>query len=78
MAQGKQQRESREALNRLKRYEARRELHATRNRRRVRDNIVAVVGLVVVAGLAGFAQAAYFSWGPGAPAPEPTTNISTS
>ena len=72
MAQGKQQRESREALNRLKRYEARRELHATRNRRRVRDNIVAVVGLVVVAGLAGFAQAAYFSWGPGAPAPEPT------
>lgn len=72
MAQGKQQRESREALNRLKRYEARRELHATQNRRRVRDNILAVVGVVAVAGLAGFAQFSFFSWGPGAPTPEPT------
>lgn len=72
MAQGKQQRGSREAADRLKRYEARQQLNATQNRRRVRDNVIAVVGVVLVAALAGFTQIAYFSWGPGMPTPEPT------
>ena len=72
MAQGKQQRGSREAADRLKRYEARQQLNATQNRRRVRDNVVAVAGVVLVAALAGLTQVAYFSWGPGMPTPEPT------
>lgn len=72
MAQGKQQRESREAVARLKRYEARQQLNATQNRRRLRDNVLAVVGVVVVAGLAGFAQVGAFEWGPLAPTPTPT------
>ncbi len=71
MAQ-KQQRESREAASRLKRYEARQQLNATQNRRRVRDNIAAVVGVVLVAALAGFTQISYFTWGPGTPTPAPT------
>lgn len=72
MAQGKQDRQSREAAARLKRYEARQRLNATQVRRRVRDNVIAVVGLVVVAGLAGFAQFGAFTWGPLAPTPTPT------
>jgi peptidyl-prolyl cis-trans isomerase B (cyclophilin B) len=72
VAQGKQQRGSREAVNRLKRYEARRELHASQNRRRVRDNVIAVAGVVLVAALAGFTQFSYFAWGPGAPTPAPS------
>jgi len=72
VAQGKQQRGSREAADRLKRYEARQQLNATQNRRRVRDNVVAVAGVVLVAALAGLTQVAYFSWGPGMPTPEPT------
>lgn len=73
MASGsKQQRESREAIARLKRYEARQQLNATQRRRRVRDNIVAAVGVAVIVGLAGVTQFFYFTAGPGAPTPEPT------
>ena len=73
VAKAKQQeRESREAAARLKRYEARQQLNAAQRSRKVRDNVVAVVALVVVAALAGFAQIAFFSWGPGMPTPEPT------
>ena len=64
--------QQREAAARLKRYEARQQLNATQNKRRVRDNIVAVIGVVVVAALAGFAQFFYFDSGPGAPTPAPT------
>lgn len=64
--------QQREAAARLKRYEARQQLHATQNKRRVRDNIVAVVSVVVVAALAGFAQFFYFDSGPGAPTPTPS------
>lgn len=72
MASGNRQ--QREAAARLKRYEARQQLNATQNRRRTRDNIVAVVAVVVVAGLAGFAQFAALNWGPLAPTPAPTAS----
>jgi peptidyl-prolyl cis-trans isomerase B (cyclophilin B) len=64
--------QQREAAARLKRYEARQQLNATQNKRKVRDNVVAVVGVVAVAALAGFAQFFYFDSGPGAPTPTPT------
>lgn len=68
----KQQRESREATARLKRYEARQQLNATQRTRRVRDNVIAVVGVLLVAGAAAFAQIGFVTWGPGAPTPTPT------
>jgi peptidyl-prolyl cis-trans isomerase B (cyclophilin B) len=71
VAQGKQ-RDSREASTRLKRYEARQQLNATKNSRRVRDNLIAVAAVVVVAGIAGFAQVTAFESGPLAPTPTPT------
>jgi peptidyl-prolyl cis-trans isomerase B (cyclophilin B) len=64
--------QQREAAARLKRYEARQQLNATQNKRKVRDNVIAVVSVVVVAALAGFAQFFYFESGPGAPTPTPT------
>lgn len=73
MAQGKQ-RDSRQAANRLKVYEARQQLHARQKTRRVRDNVIAVVGVVAVAGLAAFTQISFFEWGPGAPTPTPTAS----
>jgi len=68
----KQQRESREAIARLKRYEARQQLNATQRTRRVRDNIIAVAGVAVVVGLAAVTQVFYFTSGPGAPTPSPS------
>ena len=70
MASGNKQ--QREAAARLKRYEARQQLNATQNTRRVRDNVIAVASVVVVVGLAGFAQFGAFTWGPLAPTPTPT------
>jgi len=64
--------QQREAAARLKRYEARQQLNATQNKRKVRDNVIAVVGVVAVAALAGVAQFFYFESGPGAPTPTPT------
>ena len=74
MASGKQQREQREARERLLRYQARQQVHATQTRRRVRDNIIAVAGVVLVAGLAATTQIFYFTAGPGAPTPEPSAS----
>lgn len=74
MASGNKQ--QREAAARLKRYEARQQLNATQTKRRVRDNVIAVVSVVVVAGLAGFAQFAAINWGPLAPTPSPTATDS--
>jgi peptidyl-prolyl cis-trans isomerase B (cyclophilin B) len=65
--------QQREAAARLKRYEARQQLNATQTKRRVRDNVIAVVSVVVVAGLAGFAQFGALNWGPLAPTPSPTS-----
>ena len=61
-------REAREARDRLRRYNARQAVHTHQSKRRVRDNILALVALVVVATLATFTQIYYFSSGPGKPA----------
>ena len=76
MASSKQQRDQREARDRLQRYQARQEVHATQNKRRVRDNIIAIAGVVLVAGLAATTQIFYFTAGPGAPTPEPSASAS--
>jgi len=68
----KQGREAREARDRLRVYQARQQVHARDQRRRVRDNVIAAVAVVAVAALAGVAQFVYFDSGPGAPTPEPT------
>jgi peptidyl-prolyl cis-trans isomerase B (cyclophilin B) len=59
----------REARERLRRYQARQTLHSSRLARRRRDNIAAVLVLVLVATLATVGQIVYFSAGPGAPEP---------
>ena len=62
-------RQAREERARLRTYQARQEVHASKQRRRVRDNVIAVVSLVVVLALATGAQLFYFSGGPGTPEP---------
>lgn len=74
---------SREAQDRLRRYQARQTVHETATTRRKRDNLVAVLALVVVAALATTAQVVYFTSGPGAPepvasaSPEPSEPVAT-
>ena len=70
-------RAAREAQARLRRYAARQELHARAVRRRRRDDLVAVVGVVLVAALAVGAQLAYEA-GPGAPTPAPASSTPAS
>ena len=65
-------RQAREERARLRTYQARQEVHVRKQRRRVRDNVIAVVALVVVLALATAAQLFYFSGGPGTPVAEPT------
>ncbi|MEO5922106.1 MAG: peptidylprolyl isomerase, partial [Pseudolysinimonas sp.] len=74
MASSRQQREQREARDRLQRYTARQEVHAHQNKRRLRDNIFAIAGVLVVAALATTTQIFYFTSGPGAPTPEPSAS----
>lgn len=71
MATGNKDREARE---RARVYQARQQFHASVVRRRQRDNLIAgiVGGLVVLAALG--AQVAYFTAGPGAPVPSPTSS----
>lgn len=65
-------RQAREERARLRTYQARQEVHARKQRRRTRDNVIAVVALVVVLALATAAQLLYFAGGPGTPAAEST------
>ena len=65
-------RQAREERARLRTYQARQEVHVRKHRRRVRDNVIAVIALVVVLTLATAAQLFYFSGGPGTPEAEPT------
>ena len=59
------ERAEREARKRLRAFTARQSVHARQVARRRRDNIAAVIAIVVVAVLATVAQLGYFSIGPG-------------
>ncbi|MBN9141973.1 MAG: peptidylprolyl isomerase [Micrococcales bacterium] len=78
MASSRQQRDQREARERLRAYQARQEVHEKQGRRRRRDNVLAIVGGVLVAALAVTTQVLYFTAGPGAPAPAPSASPSPS
>lgn len=65
-------RQAREERARLRTYQARQEVHTRKQRRRTRDNVIAVLALVVVLALATAAQLFYFSGGPGAPEATPS------
>ncbi|WP_066519361.1 peptidylprolyl isomerase [Curtobacterium ammoniigenes] len=56
MASKNQSRQSREARERLRLYEARQGLFETQRRRRLRDNIIAGIALIVIAALATGSQ----------------------
>ncbi|WP_022887981.1 peptidylprolyl isomerase [Agromyces italicus] len=62
-------RQAREERARLRTYQARQEVHAGKQRRRSRDNLIAVLALVVVLALAIGAQLFFFNGGPGTPEP---------
>lgn len=68
----KQNREAREARARVRGYQARRAVHEFQQKRRVRDNVLAAVGLGVVLVFAVGAQLFFFNGGPGTPVPSPT------
>lgn len=72
------EREAREARERLRRYNARREVHARQVRRRRRDNVLSVVGVLIVATLATVTQVLYFTAGPGVPSSKPSAIPSAS
>jgi len=69
-------RQAREERARLRTYQARQEVHVRKQRRRTRDNVIAVVSVVIVLALATAAQLFYFSGGPGTPEAEPTAEPS--
>ncbi|GGE88416.1 peptidylprolyl isomerase [Mycetocola zhadangensis] len=62
-----EERQARENRERLKGYKARRAMHEYKAKRRVRDNWIAGIALVVVAAAVTAGQIAYFSAGPGTP-----------
>ena len=68
--------QDREARDRVRRYAARQEVHRRQGRRRLRDNVWAIAGVVVIAGLAAVTQISYFSVGPGVPEPTPSASAS--
>lgn len=68
------EREQREARDRLRRYQARQAVHDTKLRRRWRDNLFSVIGVVAIVTIATISQVVYFTSGPGTP--EPTPNAS--
>jgi peptidyl-prolyl cis-trans isomerase B (cyclophilin B) len=70
------EREAREARERLRRYNARQTVHAHQVTRRRRDNLFAIGAVVVVAALATVGQLFYFNGGPGTPTPVPSASSS--
>jgi len=76
VASNRQQREQREARERLRAYQARQEVHDAQGRRRRRDNVIGIVGGVLVAALAITTQVLYFTAGPGMPEPAPSASPS--
>jgi peptidyl-prolyl cis-trans isomerase B (cyclophilin B) len=71
-----QEREAREARDRLKAYNARQAVHTHQTKRRFRDNLIAGIGVLAIVTLAAGVQFIYFSTGPGAPVPEPSSSAS--
>ena len=69
-------RQARESRERLRRYRARQAVYTQQGRRRRRDNIVGIAGILVVATLATLTQVAYFTAGPGMPAPSASASPS--
>ncbi|SEM99369.1 peptidylprolyl isomerase [Cryobacterium luteum] len=63
------ERAAREERGRVRSYQARRAVHEHQQKRRVRDNLIAGGGLLVVLTLIVVAQVFYFDGGPGTPAP---------
>lgn len=72
------ERDAREARDRLRRYNARQSVHSLQTTRRRRDNVIAIVGVVVIAALATFTQVFYFTAGPGKPAAAASPSPSSS
>jgi peptidyl-prolyl cis-trans isomerase B (cyclophilin B) len=71
-----QERDAREARDRLKAYNARQAVHSHQVKRRWRDNLFAGLGVLVIAAAAAGVQFVYFSSGPGAPTPSPSGSAS--
>lgn len=77
-------RQARTSRERVRAYRARQAVHEHKKRRRIRDNVIAVVGLLVIVTLAVLAQLVYFGSGPGAttptasPSPSPSASASAS
>ena len=69
-----QERDAREARDRLTLFNARTSVHAHQVKRRRRDNVIAGLGALVVIVLATGAQIFYFSGGPGTPVAAPTAS----
>jgi peptidyl-prolyl cis-trans isomerase B (cyclophilin B) len=65
VAPSRNEREAREARDRLRSYSARQQVHEGQRKRRWRDNLLAIIGVLVVAGLAAGTQIFYFTAGPG-------------
>ena len=63
----KLERAAREERGRVRSYQARRAVHEHQTKRRVRDNLIAGGGLLVVLTLIVVAQVFYFNGGPGTP-----------
>ena len=78
MASKNQDRAAREARERLKAYQARQTVHEHADKRRFRDNLVAIIGVVVIAALATVTQIFYFTAGPGSPTAKPSSSASAS
>ncbi|MEP6479100.1 MAG: peptidylprolyl isomerase [Rhodoglobus sp.] len=70
------EREAREARDRLRRYNARQEVHSTQVKRRKRDNLFGIGAVVVIAALATVTQIFYFNGGPGTASPSPSASAS--
>ncbi|CAN5184952.1 peptidylprolyl isomerase PpiB [soil metagenome] len=68
------ERQAREARDRLRRYTARQSVHSHQVTRRRRDNVLAIAGVIVVAGLAAATQVFYFTAGPGSMTASPSAS----
>lgn len=73
MAQSKStDRAAREARERLRLYNARQTVFENGRKRRSRDNLIAIIGVLAVVALVAGAQIFYFNGGPGTATPVPT------